>query len=487
MKKEIIKAVVGFILLAGILGGMYYMIHMLAGDKTVEKKKQQDAYQIYHHGLEKVARQRSKAMENSLVETHGPEADPEEKQPVPDGLKPVSVRVKVFDHALKPVPAAALTLHDGSDREVALTDADGWLASPEFSPAGPVAIRMDGRSFGVGPFPLLTGDGLSAERVRVNWILGGSAEDGKAEKHKLECLDVACVETGSQIRLFFRGRAGLPDDSVLLLSLIRRGIRCTGIAVTVEGGLFSGMLEPIVQGFPSDQYDLMLEFNPADQSGEVLEHYGEDIPTLSAETRIIIGDLALQPQERQEDLSRLNSVFVKARRFLHQFFLLVRLGMTGKGRPWRLDQTAAVYFPKGMPKLSIDGRLNVKVWRYWMDTHFLEGLLLLQTEMAEMGQPIHVEVSVLVNAYLKEVVKLVKVGSMRVYQTAGLTPDPRDACPVSLVLDEEFAAVKEKLVGKRIFGRVIMQGLEGRLKKSLKDLADAQKEPADVQEEPLIR
>jgi len=385
----------------------------------------------------------------------------EEKQPESKPARRVLLEGRVLDRFLSPVH---LTLQGAADNRqaVVLKPRGDWF-NASFKNVSSLKVGVVERGVWTEPIGLSEPTRL----VRFNWIVA-EVKDGP-----IRVQDVACVEIGPALRVFVRGTASLPDGAKVIAALSRGIRRWCAAEVAVKDGFFRGTLEPVEEGYPSGRYTLSVEFNPLSQDWSVLEDEqepqeeaggGEESweepppvepkvrenpwvkwPSARIELAVYVGDPQLEETQRRSELAEYSEI-CRAGRLLRRSFLALRdLGLAAKGPCYALERRIRRYFHTHPVTVSKDGELDLHQWRFWIDDVFMPRVLALKDRVRVRQVPGAVEIYLLVEAYVNALEKFVKVGSQQVYNAAGLQPDVKDFCAVSLSLEDEEMEVYQKL------------------------------------------
>ncbi len=505
MRREAIKAFVGFFCLGIILGGLYMGLEYVIGEEEDNLDEARRNYWVERE------------------QEDPPPEWPQDPEPVvveeePAVCPQLAVRGRILDEQLQFIAEDAYAAADGGD-PVRLVPADGWLSAPGFTDVTELSLSIPHRAAAAGPFRV----GASGGAVRFNWVV---AHPGSG---LLSILDIASVEIGAELRVAINGKTELPDGAKLFAALRRGKRRWTGQEIIVKEGTFQGVLTPPERGYPSGLYTVSLEFNPLvqnryeeeeegdgtyevidEEDGEYEEEGGADDADEQAETnvtpqeaapdaaapsdqkelvyreavdldrwapydtcevwlKIYIGDPEREPEERTAELNEYAQILYRSSMLSREFMVLRSLVLTAKGTPWALSQRADRAFMNGVPHLIKDKRLDVARWRYWMDEK-INPRVDRFVELVEAREvPAFVELYMQVDAYVDALKKFVRLTSRRAYAASYLEPDPRDFCIISLSLEDEEAAVLQKLMGLRA---VIVRKLRALRSEHQADAAD---------------
>ena len=219
VRREMIKAVVGFCCLVVILGGLYLGLKYVIGQDTHNPTRARRTY----------VKEKFRGVEEGTEEDTW-EIDPAAPvEQTPPGST-ISVRGRVLTKDLAPAEGVTVTAARGEDEPVEGAAADGWVTFPPLAAVYEITLGLPAPQRYVGPYPVAP----DTDAVRFNWVLAEPA-DGL-----VVVRDVAAVEIGRELRISVCGDARLPDEARLQVALSREGRRWCGEEVQVDGNRFAG-------------------------------------------------------------------------------------------------------------------------------------------------------------------------------------------------------------------------------------------------------
>lgn len=425
MQRELFKACIGILVLAVVIGWVVFgVLPWLRSDRDHTFEFQRRYWQ---ERMETTAA-RDAAVGEPVITPLVEEAQ-EASAPVPR----LDVRGRVLDAAASLVEDAVLEALADTGARVALTR-DGVWQTAVIEKVRDVTLAIPSRALSTAP---LTMEGT--ERwVRCNWTLNAAAAG------PLGVLDAACIEADGVLRIDFRGRADLPDGTVISVALHLGERRLCAAEYTVSGARFEGVLTSGGHRFPSALYTVRVECTALAQPPEVRESMADDA-FFETQLGVYVGDPAHTLQETADEAFELWTIQRRTAHLVRLFRHLRNAGLTGQDLPEEVQAGLARVFPGETPAVSDEGTFDVPAWRYWLDARFVPRLEEYAAILDARHVPRAPEDSMLVDGYLRTVRRWMRAVSLCVYEHAKLEYAFEDLEQIALAPEDEEAMLLEKL------------------------------------------